>query len=49
MSLDMLCKQPYFFMAHSVPDWILDTSARKHIARDHVGVIEYRRIPTEFQ
>lgn len=36
-------------IAHSLPDWIVNTRAVKHIARDHLGFVEYLWIPTKSQ
>jgi len=32
-------------IAHSLHDWIADTGATRHVARDRGGFIDYRRIP----
>ena len=32
-------------IAHSPHFWVVDSSATAHIARDRVGVVEYRRVP----
>lgn len=34
----------HIFVAHSIPEWIVDTGATKHVTRDRVGFIYYRRI-----
>ncbi|KAG5524057.1 hypothetical protein RHGRI_030902 [Rhododendron griersonianum] len=35
----------HVLVAHTDPNWIVDTGATKHVARDRGGFIEYRRIP----
>uniref|UniRef100_A0A2N9H4Y7 CCHC-type domain-containing protein n=1 Tax=Fagus sylvatica TaxID=28930 RepID=A0A2N9H4Y7_FAGSY len=32
-------------IAYSILDWIVDTGATDHVARDRVGFVEYRRVP----
>ena len=32
-------------IAYSILDWIIDTEAIDHVARDRVGFIEYRQVP----
>ncbi|KAG5548641.1 hypothetical protein RHGRI_014104 [Rhododendron griersonianum] len=34
----------HVLVAHTDPNWIVDTGATKHVARDRGGFIEYRRI-----
>ena len=33
-------------IAYSILDWIVDAEATDHVARDRVGFVEYRRVPT---
>ena len=33
-------------IVYSILDWIVDTGATDHVARDRVGFVEYRRVPT---
>ena len=35
----------HVLVANSLPDWIVDTRATKHVARDRVGCVDYRRVP----
>ena len=35
----------HVFISHSLPDWIVDPRATKHIARDQVGRVDYRNLP----
>lgn len=35
----------HVLVAHSLPEWIVDTGARKHVARDRVGFVEDSRVP----
>jgi hypothetical protein len=32
-------------IAYSILDWIIDTGAIDHVARDRVGFVEYRQVP----
>ena len=32
-------------IAYSILNWIVDTKAANHVARDRVGFIEYHRVP----
>jgi hypothetical protein len=32
-------------IAYSILDWIVDIGATDHVARDRVGLVEYRRVP----
>ena len=32
-------------IAYSILDWIIDTEAIDHVARDRVGFVEYRQVP----
>ena len=32
-------------IAYSILDWIVDTGATDHVARDRVGFVEYRQVP----
>ena len=34
----------HVLVAHSLPDWIVDTGATKHVARDWVGCVDYRHL-----
>uniref|UniRef100_A0A2N9H9T5 CCHC-type domain-containing protein n=1 Tax=Fagus sylvatica TaxID=28930 RepID=A0A2N9H9T5_FAGSY len=36
-------------IAYSILDWIVDTGATNHVARDRVGFVEYRRVPARQQ
>ena len=36
----------HVFFAHTIPGWIVDLGATKHIARDKVGCVDYKKIPT---
>ena len=36
----------HVFVAHTIPGWIVDSGATKHIARDRVGCVDYKKIPT---
>ena len=33
-------------IAYSILDWIVDTRAIEHVARDRVGFVKYRQVPT---
>ena len=35
----------HVLVANSAPMWTIDSTATKHVARDRVGFVEYRRIP----
>ena len=35
----------HVLVAHSLPDWIVNTGATKLVARDRVGCVDYRRVP----
>uniref|UniRef100_A0A2N9HTH1 Integrase catalytic domain-containing protein n=1 Tax=Fagus sylvatica TaxID=28930 RepID=A0A2N9HTH1_FAGSY len=35
----------HVFVAKSIFDWIIDTRATRHVARDRVGFVDYRKIP----
>ena len=39
----------HVFFAHTIPGWIVDSGATKHIARDRVGCVDYKKIPTSTQ
>ena len=39
----------HVFVTHTIPGWIVDLGATKHIARDRVGCVDYKRIPTSTQ
>ena len=39
----------HVFVAHTIPGWIVDLGATKHIARDRVGCVNYKKIPTGTQ
>ncbi|XP_075669835.1 uncharacterized protein LOC142639561 [Castanea sativa] len=39
----------HVFVAHTIPGWIVDSGATKHIARDRVGCVDYKKIPTGTQ
>ena len=36
----------HVFVAKSISDWIIDTRPTRHIARDRVRFVDYRKIPT---
>ena len=36
----------HVFVAHTIPGWIVDSGATKRIARDRVGCVDYKKIPT---
>ena len=36
----------HVLIAHSLHDWIVDTGATRHVARDRGGFKDYRRIPS---
>uniref|UniRef100_A0A2N9IG39 Integrase catalytic domain-containing protein n=1 Tax=Fagus sylvatica TaxID=28930 RepID=A0A2N9IG39_FAGSY len=35
----------HVFVAKSISDWIIDTGATRHVARDRAGFVDYRKIP----
>ena len=35
----------HVFVAHTILGWIVDSGATKHIARDRVGCVNYKKIP----
>jgi hypothetical protein len=35
----------HVFVAKSISDWIIDTGATRHVARDQAGFVDYRKIP----
>ena len=35
----------HVFVAYTIPGWIVDSGATKHIARDKVGYMNYKKIP----
>jgi hypothetical protein len=35
----------HVFVAKSISDWIIDTRATRHVARDRAGFVDYRKIP----
>jgi hypothetical protein len=35
----------HVFVAKSISDWITDTRATRHVARDRAGFVDYRKIP----
>jgi hypothetical protein len=37
----------HVFVAKSISDWIIDTEATRHVARDRVGFVDYRKIPAK--
>ena len=39
----------HVFVAYTIHGWIVDSGATKHIARDRVGCVDYKRIPTGTQ
>ena len=39
----------HVFVAHTIPGWIVDSGATKHIAKDRVRCVDYKRIPTGTQ
>ena len=39
----------HVFVAHTILGWIVDSGATKHIARDRVGCVDYKKIPTSTQ
>ena len=43
------CVCSHVLAAHSIPMWIVDTGATKHVTRDRGGFVEYRRIPAGTQ
>ena len=36
----------HVIVAHHFSDWIVDSGATEHVARDRVGFMEYHRIPS---
>ena len=36
----------HVFVAYTIPGWIVDLGATKHIARDRVECVDYKKIPT---
>jgi len=36
----------HVMVAHPSSDWIVDSGATKHVARDRIGFVEYRQIPS---
>ena len=39
----------HVFVAHTILGWIVDSGATKHIARDRVGCVDYKKIPISTQ
>jgi hypothetical protein len=35
----------HVFVAKSISDWIIDTGATRHVARDRAGFVDYKKIP----
>ncbi len=39
----------YALVAHTLPDWIVDTGANKHVVRERTGYVDFHRIPADSQ
>ena len=45
LTFSNICVCSHVLVAHSLSGWIVDIGATKHVARDRVGYVDYRRVP----